>query len=278
MSGCKTGGARLAFCYVLIFVLSLAGFAQDATSAQKLYGTWYTEGTSSTAVRHEFRHNAATGHDEMVVTRSCAGDRKPVIARAVSTVEVFEDTIRVLNSSSDVETAPDKSLCEARIEAGSLSYTLSDDGNSVTLTNPGGNPDLLELARADAASVETLPQGLYGSWMLPPADSKEMRVQLRWVFYSTAEHRAKVRQIAVCTKGSDSLVSHADSEITVAKDQITVLESASHERHDGAFTCKASIAAGSWRYAVAPNGVTLTLSIEGSKPMTLTREAKLGLE
>jgi hypothetical protein len=106
---------------------------------------------------------------------------------------------------------------------------------------------------------------------------KVMQVQVRWVFYTNAEHKDRVRQIAACSQGTETLVSHVDSDISTTKDQIKVMQSASDERQSGAFVCKASILATTWRYAVSPSGMTLTLFAEGAKPLTLTREKQPGL-
>jgi len=280
MRGGKILRFLVSFCYVLVLSLPNTGFTQTATSAQKLYGTWYTYplGNPETdPVRREFRHNSATGNDELIVARRCAGNFRPAIVKAVSPIEVSEDTIRILKSASDSATAQNKSVCQVSIEAASVSYTLSEDGDRVTITNPGGNPDILELARQDAANEAALPKNLYGTWLLPPVSSKERRVQTRIVFYATAD-RQKVRQIATCSEGNDSAVSHVDSDISIGKDQITVMESASHTQQEGTFLCRSTIKAGTWRYTLAPDGLSLTISINGGKPLKLTREAQPGLD
>lgn len=269
----------LCFCYVLILILQHSAFAQTATVAHKLYGAWYTYplGNPDTdPVRHEFRHNAATDKDEMVVTHHCAGEHRPVVARAVSPIEVSEDTIRVLESATGSEPTQSKP-CEASIAAGTLSYTLSEDENRLTITNPGGNPDLLELARQDSASEAVQPKRLYGTWLLPAANKKGSSMQTRIVFYATADHE-KIRQVAICSKGNDTVVSHVDSDIDIGKDEIKVMQSASHTQQEGDFLCRSTLSAGTWHYSVAPGGITLTLSIEGGKPMTLTREGPSGLD
>jgi len=265
---------------VLASIVPVAILAQEATFSQKLYGSWYTypAGNPNTdPVRHEFRHNSATGNDELVVSRACPDDYRAVTATAVAPIQVSEDTIRVLKSASAVQPLQGTSVCQASVQAGTLSYSFSEDGNRLTITNPGGNPDILELARQDVASKADSPQDLYGTWVLPPLNTKEMQVQTRFVFYSTAERHEKLRQIAVCSKGNDSVVSQVDSEISIGKDQITILETASHDQLYGSFACTSSIAAGTWRYSMGPGGVTMTVSIDGSKPIKLTREAAADL-
>jgi len=255
--------------------LSLFGWSQDATYAQKLYGKWYTypPGNPSTdPVGHQFLHNSVTGRDEMIVTRHCPAESRIVVAKAVSPIEVSEDTIRVLKSASDSQPTQGSSVCEASVTAGFLSYSFSDEDDHLVLTNPGGNPDFLELARGEQKTLPEIGQRLYGTWLLPAVEGKAMRVQLRWVFYTTAEHQDKLRQIAVCTKGNDSLVSHVDSDVSLSREEIKVLQSASHQEQEGDFICQASIATEAWRYSLSPTGVTLTLYAAGAKPITLTRE------
>jgi len=250
--------------------------AQTPPLAQQFYGTWYTYplGNPNTdPVRHEFRHNPTTGKDEMIVTRLCVGDYRSVTARAVSPIEISENTIRVLKSASDSQEAEGNSVCWANIEAGVWSYTTSEEGNRITITNPGGNPDILELARQDAASEATLPANLLGSWLLPPFDQKDTRIQIRFVFYNSEDsNKGNLRQIMSCSKGGDSLIAQVDSAISVSKDQITIQDSASHEEHDGAFTCKATLTAEILHYVLSPSGEIMTLSKPGEKPLTLTRE------
>ncbi len=265
---------------ILVALLATAVWPQDPNFAQKLYGNWYTypHGNPKTdATRHEFWHNNANGSDEMVMTRSCMAESRVVSAKAVSPIEVSEDTIRVLKSASDAQPIQGTAMCEVSINAGVLGYSFSEDGEHLILTEPGGNPDYLELARDIKASEAPVPQRLYGTWLLPPINSKEMRLQIRWVFYRTAERQDKVRQIAVCTKGNDSLVSHIDSEISLSPEQIKIVQSASHTEGGGSFTCQASISSGTWRYTLAPTGLTLTLYAAGAKPVTLTREQESGL-
>ena len=144
--------------------------AQAAVPAQSLYGTWYTYplGNPNTdSVRHEFRHNASTGKDEMIVSRICQGDYRAVIARAVSPIEVTENTIRVAKTVSASERGELNSVCQVSIEAGVLTYSVSSDGNRISITNPGGTPDMFDLARQDASSESALVPSLYGTWSFP---------------------------------------------------------------------------------------------------------------
>jgi len=271
---------RLILFASIVLLLSLAAWSQQAAVPQSIYGRWYTYplGNPMTdPVRHEFRHNSTTGADEMVVTRACPYESRVVVAKAVAPIEVSEDSIRVMKGATDSEVLQGTTVCEASITAAMLSYSFSEDGEHLILTNPGGSPDFLELARETKESETPTPQRLYGTWLLPAVNGRDMRVQIRWVFYSTAERQDKVRQIAVCTKGNDSLVSDVDASVRVSKDEIRVLESVSHEQHAGDFSCQANIVAVTWHYMLAPTGLTLTLSTAGSKPMVLTREDESGL-
>jgi hypothetical protein len=251
------------------------------TTAQGIYGKWYTypSGNPNTdSIRHEFRHDDGTGTDEMIVTRVCPVQARVVTAKVASPIEVSEDQIRVLKNAFDSQPMEGTAVCEISISAGTFEYSFSEDGQHLILTNPGGNPDYLELARDTNPSETPAPQRLYGTWVLPPLNGKDTRVQVRWVLYKTAERQDKVRQIAVCTRGTDSVVSDVDASITVTKDRITFTESASHDERQGDVTCTASLGAGTWRYTLAPNGLTLTLSgPAGAKPITLTREDESGL-
>ena len=272
--------SRSGFGCVLILLLSITAWSQNASWSQKLYGNWYTYplGNPNTdPVRHEFRHNPANGNDELVVTRACTDQSRVVTAKAVSPIEVSADTIRILKSASDAQPLQGTAVCVASLATGVLGYSFSEDGERLILTDPGGNPDYLELARVTKASETAVPQRLYGTWLLPPVDGTEMRVQIRWVFYTTAERQDKVRQIAVCSKGNDNLVSHVDSEVGLSQDEIKVMQSASNAEHEGDFVCQASLIAGSWRYTLSPSGLKLTLYAAGAKAMTLTREQEPGL-
>lgn len=269
---------------VLFLTLTFAcpALPQDvAPAAQKLYGTWYTYPLGNPFTdpfRHEFRHNPATDKDEMIVTRLCVGDYGTVIAKAVSPIQVTQDKIRVMKNSFDSEPAQGNSYCQASITAGVFGYSFSQDDSHVILTNPGGNPDILELARQDAASQALLPPNLYGTWLLPSHDEEGTHVQIRLVFYSTAESQhGKVRQIATCSKGNNSLISEVNSDIDVTEDKITIVQSASHAERNGPFTCKATITAGTLRYSIAPSGATMTLSSANGHALTLTRERDPGL-
>ena len=263
----------------LALLLSLPGQCQEPTYSQKLYGNWYTYplGNPNTdSVRHQFRHDPANDRDEIVVTRQCLAESRVVTAKAVSPIEVSEDQIRILKSAYDVQPTQGTSTCEAAINAAVFSYSFSEDGHLV-LTNPGGNPDYLELAREAEGTAAAVPQRLYGTWLLPPFEGKAMQVQVRWVFYTTAERQDRLRQITVCHKGNDSLVSHVDSDISISGESIKILQSASHQEVAGAFSCEASVTATTWRYTLAPGGMTVTMSAGGTKPITLTREPQAGL-
>jgi len=274
----KLGSCSLVVAFVLI--LSLGALAQTPGFAQKLYGTWYTYpfGNPLTdSLRHQFRHNSATGTDEIVVIRSCAGDRGAVIARAVSPIEISQDSIRILKSSSEVRPAQGNSECRAKVDVGVIGYSFSDDGEHLILTDAGGNPDLLELAREDPEAATAVPQDLFGTWLLAPVNTKTNQVQERYVFYATADHHERVRRIAICLHGNNSIVAHVDSDMSVTKDQITFLQSASHDQREGNFICTASVTAGTWHYSIAPGGVAITLSSAGGQTMKLTREQPAGL-
>jgi hypothetical protein len=273
-------GSRPFVSLCVTFILAGSLWAQDATFAQKLYGKWHTYpvGNPTTdPVKHEFRHNSATGADELLVTRTCIAGTHTVVAKAASPIEVTEDSIQVLKNAADSEALQGTAVCQVTITACIMSYSFSEDGEHLLLTNPGGNPDFVDLEPDTNTKDDPISKRLYGTWLLPAVNGKEMRVQTRWVFYATAERTDKIRQIAVCTKGNDSLVSHVDSDVAFTKDQIKVLQAASHEQVAGDFLCKASLAVGTWNYTLAPSGLTLTLHAEGAKPVTLTRENEAGL-
>ncbi len=269
--------------YLFVFfalLIPAPASAQNSIFSQRLYGKWHTYplGSATTdPVRHEFRHNSATGSDELVVMRACIAGTHTVVAKAVSPIQVTEDSIQILKDASDSQSLQGTALCQVSITASIMGYSFSEDGEHLLLTNPGGNPDFLDLQLDTNAVDNTASKRLYGTWVLPPVNGKEMRVQMRWVFYGTAERKDRVRQIAVCTKGNESLVSHVDSDVALTKDQIKVLQAASHEQVEGDFLCKASLAVGAWSYTLAPSGLTLTLHAEGAKPVTLTRENEAGL-
>ncbi len=260
----------------LVLLISAAAAAQTSNYSQQFYGTWYTYplGNPNTdPIRHEFRHNAATGKDEMIVTRTCSGDYRSVTAKAVSPIQISEDTVQVLKGASDLREGEGRTSCRASIEAGAWSYSVSEDGTRITLTNPGGNPDILVLARQDAITETMLQNRIYGSWLLPVEEGQGSRVETRLVFYRGADpNQGSVRQIVSCSKGDDSLLSQVDSTVSVDKEQITVLESASHQESDGAFVCTATISAATLHYSISPDGTIMTLSKSGEKPLVLTRE------
>ena len=266
----------------LVGLVSLACFlaagavAQNTDFAQPFYGTWYTYplGNPKTdPIRHEFRHNATTGKDEIIVTRRCQGDYRLVTATAVAPIEISESTIQVLKSATDTQEAEGHSLCRASIEAGTWSYSISEDGSRITITNPGGNPDILDLARQDPATESVLKSRVYGTWLLSAQGGKDSRVDTRFVFFGTADRdKSNLRQIVSCWQGRNSLLSQVDSEITIVNDQITVLESASHDERLGSFTCTATINAATLHFEISPDGSVMTLSKPGQKPLVLTRE------
>jgi hypothetical protein len=73
--------------------------------------------------------------------------------------------------------------------------------------------------------LPVLPANFYGSWLLPPFDEKDARIQIRLVFYNNADsNKSSVRQVISCSKGNNSLIAEAESAITVGKDQITILD------------------------------------------------------
>lgn len=280
MRSVSKGSLRFVLPLLALSLLAITVPAQEASFSQKLYGNWHTYplGNPFTdPVRHEFRHSNGTAGDEMVVSRTCAEGTHITVAKAVSPVEIKADTIRVLKSASDSEPLQGTAVCQISITPTTLGYSFSEDGEHLILTDPGGNPDYLELDRDTNTDDASVPQRLYGTWLLPPIEGKEMRVQVRWVFYTTAERQDRVRQIAICSQGNESLVSHVDSDISVSKDLIKIMQSASNQQQEGSFICKASILATTWRYAMSPSGVTLTLYAEGAKPLILTREKQAGL-
>lgn len=258
------------------WLITAAASAQTASFASQFYGVWYPFplGNPNTgSIRYEFHHNAATGKDEMTVARTCPGEYRSPVAKVVVPVEIAEDNIRVLKGGSDAQAGEGDSVCRVSVEAGVMSYTVLENGTRITITNPGGNPDILDLARQDVVSASLLPANFYGSWLLAPFDEKDTRVQIRLVFYNNADsNKSNVRQVISCSKGNSSLIAEVESALTVGKDQITILDSASHEEREGSFTCKATLAAGTMRYVLSPNGEIMTLSKAGDKPLVLTRE------
>jgi hypothetical protein len=245
------------------------------TTSEYLYGTWYSYplGNPDTdPIRHEFRHNQATNKDEVVVMRICQGSYRAVIAKATSPIEVTQSTIRVLKSASDTQKGELNSECKATVDSGLWSYTVSDDHNHLTITNPGGTPDIMELARQDVALTSVLPSNVYGTWSLPIQLDRETQVQIRLVFYGgTDPTKGKVRQIATCTKGNDTLVSQAESDIKISSDHIQILNAASHVQKAGPFTCKVTIMPGTLKYVITPSGTTMTLTTGDGSSLKLTR-------
>ena len=268
--------------WVLISALAVVAAAQDTSPspapppAQQFYGVWYSfplGNPKTDPVRHEFRHNGTTGSDEMVVSRLCPGDYRSVTAKAVTPIEITEDTVRVLKSVSDTREGEGRSLCLASIEAGVWSYSVSDDSGRITMTNPGGNPDLLVLARQGTDTDPMLLSRLYGRWRLNLDEGKNASVAIRWVFFNSADGKhSNVRQIMSCSRDNESLLSQVDSAITITKDEITILDSDTHEERDGTLVCRATISPGTLHYAISLDGATMTLSKAGQKPLVLTRE------
>lgn len=258
------------------WLITASASAQTAPFANQFYGVWYPYplGNPSTgSIRYEFHHNAATGKDEMTVTRTCPGEYRSPVAKVVAPIEIAENTLKVLKGGSDAQAGEGDLVCRISVTAAVMSYTISEDGTRVTLTNPGGNPDILDLARQDAVNGSLLPTNFYGSWLLPPFDEKDARIQIRFVFYNSADtNKSNVRQVMSCSKGKNSLIAEADSAITVGKDEITILDSASHEERDGSFICKAALSAATLHYVLSPSGEIMTLSKPGDKPLVLTRE------
>ena len=214
----------------------------------------------------------------MIVTRLCPGDYRAVIAKAVSPIEVTQSTIRVVKSATDTEKGELNSECKASVASGLWSYTVSDDHNRLTITNPGGTPDIMELARQDAAASAVLPSSVFGTWVLPTQMDRDTNVQIRLIFYATDDPtRGKVRQVATCMKGNDTLVSQVDSDIRVSEDRIRILNSASHVQKDGPFTCTVTITSGTLRYSISSSGTTMTLTAAQGPAMKLTRQVGTGL-
>jgi hypothetical protein len=258
------------------WVITAPASAQTDSFASQFYGVWYPFplGNPTTgSIRYEFHHNAATGKDEMTVARTCPGEYRSPIAKVVVPIEIAEDNIRVLKGGSDAQAGEGNFVCRVSVVASVMSYTVSDNGTRVTITNPGGNPDILDLARQDVVSASLLPANFYGSWLLPPFDQKDARIEIRFVFYNSADsNKSNIRQVMSCSKGNRSLIAEAESAITVGKDEITILDSDSHEEREGSIVCKATLSAATLHYVLSPNGEIMTLSKPGDKPLVLTRE------
>jgi hypothetical protein len=67
-------------------------------------------------------------------------------------------------------------------------------------------------------------------------------------------------------------LSQVDSAITFTKDEITILDSDTHEERDGTLVCRATISPGTLHYTISLDGATMTLSKTGQTPLVLTRE------
>ena len=265
-------------CLPLVSTLCVGQATKASESdSQYLYGTWYSypPGNPLTdPIRHEFRHNRATDKDEIIVTRLCPGDYRAVIARATSPVQLTSSTIRVLKHAADTEKGEMGAECKSNVEPGLWSYTISDDHNRLTITNPGGNPDIMELARQDAATTTLLPATLYGTWAFPSQNTGDLKKEVRLVFYNNADSvEGKVREIATCVKGNSALASQTEANIRVSADVITILNSASNSQKKGPFTCEVTITAGSFHYAVSPSGSTMKIRGDTGPSMTLTRQS-----
>jgi len=265
------------FCLPICSTFSVGQAAEQTpqTDSQYLYGTWYTYPPSNPptdSLRHEFRHNRATDKDEIVVTHLCQGDYRAVIARATSPIQITPSTIRVLKHSADSQKGELGSECKSSVEPGLWSYTISEDHNRLTITNPGGTPDIVELARQDAATTTLLPSTLYGTWLFPSQNSGDIKKEVRLVFYNNADSvEGKVREMASCVKGNSALASQVEANIRVSADVITILNSASNAQKKGPFTCEVTITSGSLHYVVSPSGSTLKIRGDTGPSMTLTR-------
>jgi hypothetical protein len=253
----------------------------EAQAVQYVYGTWYVypRGNPTTdPVRYQFRHNTSPAKDELIVTRMCQGSYRAVIARAVSPVKIAQSTIRVLKPATDTQKGELNSECKAGVEPGLWSYTISADHDRLTVTNPGGTPDIMELARQDAASGTALPSNLYGTWLLPMQTERDTQVQIKLIFYASADPtKGKVRQIATCSKGNDTLISQADSDIRVNGDELRIMAAASHVQRDGPFVCKVTITPGTLHYELSPTGDIMTLTSAGGGSLRVTRQSAASL-
>ena len=276
MKGCKAGVHLLVWSLAQSLICSPATVAQTAPFARQLYGTWYTYplGNQATdSVRHEFRHNSETGKDEIIVSHICQGDDIAVIARVTTPIEVSENTIKILQSAAGSEKETGGSDCQASIDSAVWGYVISSNGDRISITNPGGVPSTFQLARQDVADDATLPVSVYGIWLLPVHQEHGNTVQIKLIFYESASPgRGNLRQISTCSKANDSVLSQVDSTFKINKDQITILEAASHAVRNGPISCLATIAAGTLHYVVSPEGGTMVLSKPGASPITLTRE------
>lgn len=275
MNRCKAGLHLLVLGYLAIWMFASPAWAQSSSYAQRLYGTWYTYplGNPNTdSIRHEFRHNADTGKDELVITHICQGDYSAVIAKATAPIEVTENSIRILKSVSRTE-GVGASECKASVDAGVLGYIVSADGNRISITNPGGVPDMFELARQEAAKDVLLPTSIFGSWLLPVQHDGLATVQIKLIFFNTGSNNSgKIREISTCSKANDSVVSQVDARVRITKKEIAILDDVKHAENGGPITCTASITPGTLRYVVAPTGGTMVITKQGEPPITLVRE------
>jgi hypothetical protein len=274
MKGCGAGIFLLLSCALSLMSVP-ATVAQTASFAQQLYGTWYTyppPKQTKDSVRHEFRHNSETGKDEIIVSHICEGDELAVIARAAAPIEVSQNTIKILQSVSRSEKEADGTVCQASVESGVWGYVLSS-GDRMSITNPAGTPNSFQLARQDLAPEAVLAPSVYGTWLLPLHEERGATVQIKLIFYESADSgRGKIRQISTCSKENDSVVSQADSTFKISKDEISILEAATRLQRNGPISCLATIVPGTLRYVISPEGGTMILSKPGAAPLTLTRE------
>ena len=196
-----------------------------------------------------------------------------VIARAAAPIEVSKNTIKILQPASRSEKEADGTVCQASIESAVWGYVLSGSGDRMSITNPGGAPDSFQLAREDLAPEAVLPPSVYGTWLLPAHEERGAIVQIKLIFYESADSgRGKIRQIATCSKENDSVISQADSTFKISKDEISILEAATRQQRNGPISCLATIVPGTLHYVISPEGGTMVLSKPGASPLTLTRE------
>jgi hypothetical protein len=276
VKGGKAGIFLVVCCFAqgLISIAAVGG--QTISFAQRLYGTWYTYplGNPTTdSVRHEFRNNPETGNDEIIVTHICEGEDIAVIGKVTAPIEVSEKTIKILQSASRSEKKTDGSDCQVSIDAAVWGYVIASNGDRISITDPGGVPGSFQLARQDVAGQEVLPANVYGTWLLPSHEEHGITVQIKLIFYESAsKNRGKIRQISTCSKANDTVLSQADSTFKIVKDQIAILQAASHQQNSGPISCVATISPGTLHYVISPEGGTMVLSKPNAPPITLTRE------
>ncbi|MGB8886907.1 MAG: hypothetical protein WCC87_09295 [Candidatus Korobacteraceae bacterium] len=266
----------LVWCLAQSFISPPTAVAQTTSFAQRLYGTWYNypPGKSTTdSVRYEFRHNSEISRDEIVAVHICAGEAIAVIARATAPIEVSENTIKILQNASRSEKKAGGAECQASIDSAVWNYVISPNGDRITITNPGGDPNSFQLARQDLAPEAVLSPSLYGSWLMPVHQERGATVAIKLIFYESADKgRGKIREISTCSKANDTLLAQADSTFKMTADEMTILEAASREERNGAISCLATIAPGTLHYVISPEGGTLVLSKPGAPPIILTRD------